>query len=197
MIESNFSLDNPSEAKSGSVAFDGTNIQAVQRPVTIMMGYNLENSHIVTINNVEEFRDSVYDAVLKCESARIQEHKKILSENSWSEEEKALIDHELKSGKKFHEIKFPPETAKRMLVWGQEQKRFRMKPAFQIVLYRRNGSQRIYIRSPNHNKTGEWFWCGWSEPLKMNFPIIYKCILETEEHCRQIDAAIGIISNNL
>jgi hypothetical protein len=203
-IELNHSYDNPREQPvmtSGTV--DISEAYPTELPIRIAVGYKYPELIITTVNNLDEFKNAIIDAVITVENKRLAEHEKILHDNELTPAERAFIDTEIASGKRFHEIIFPPEQLKKQQRYGNAKKQFRFKPKFNVVLSRpmfgKPDGSRVFIKCApvNGHMVDGWHWTGWNNISEINFSRLYKMALATEQHCRNLDALCGAITGTV
>jgi len=196
-VDFNFNYDNQTESPEGIAIGNFTDLPIIQREVKILLGYGLDNCIEATINSVNDLKMAIYDAVAVCENKRLLELNEKQKLYTLTEEENQYKENQIKLGKKFHQIQWSKETNQKLQNWGKIEKEKRNRPNFQIVL-NRGKHDRVFIHSPTFSKTGNWYWNGWADPIhEINIESLYKCILETEEHCRQINCFINGICENL
>lgn len=191
-VKFEFNYDNQAESKTGSAVFNGLESQPCDGPFNVLMGYDLKNCMTFSINSPGDLKTAVYDAVSVLNSSILAKLKSQLSKTGLTPDEQKFRDSEIATGKKFYEINWSNETRLRMSEYGRIQKAIRdiNKKEFHILLFR-GKNDRNYIRTANHSKTAGWHWQGWSEPTKINFVELYRCIAETESQCRMLDGFIS------
>jgi hypothetical protein len=195
-VNFNFNYDNKDEQKQGSAKADLLSVPAVHREVKISLGYSNKNCLEVTINSVSDLKTATYDAVAICENRRLQPLNEAQKLYDLTPDEEHQIEELKKTGVKFHKIEWPPVIREKFAQWGRIKKEKRNRPMFNIVLVR-SKLDRVFIRTADHEKTGNWYWGGWENPLNINFDDLYMCILKTEEHCRQLEKFIDGVCDNL
>jgi hypothetical protein len=188
-IETHWNNDQ-AESKTFRGSVDCTVVEPAPCSVKIRIGYDVFSRHdsawgnkmigsqavftrdstLHTINSLEDFRQAVVDGYIHAEKMRIDEVNKIIDEN------------DISTG----------DTPEKRKQWGRAQKYLRLpRPALHIFLERteHGKSCRVYIMTKNCS----WHWGGFSDVLKIDFQDLYKQLLKTEQHCKNLDSLVGAI----
>jgi hypothetical protein len=174
-------FDDKTEAKIERLSGDFINVPAVPRSVDLILGYDLSNCEVVTIDSAADLRAAVYDTVGICEYRRLLDIANRQSQFCLTPEEEEFKKTQLKSGVNFHKINWPVAIQRKFAGWGQCEQEKRDQPPFQIVISF-DGRYPIRDKVP-----GCFHWWGWEEPLKIDFEELYDRILRDVEAIRQIN----------
>jgi hypothetical protein len=181
--------DDASESKSFEGICDSSNVEPVERPLKIRVGYDIDALFGVPygktmkqkqtifneimpqflVTNVTEFKQAIIDGSIIAEKIRIDDVARVVSDNDISTGD-------------------TPEKRQR---WGLAQKYLRrQRPNIHVFIDRKPGD-RMYIMGSG---CGEWHWGGFFDVLKIDFPELYKNALRTEQHARNLEGLCGAIA---
>ena len=193
MITTNFNYDNAAEQKQGEATFNSQDCQPVQREIRIRLGYTQTDSAVYIINCADDLRIAIADALALCEGGRLRGLGKIQADNALTPAEVAFKNSEIATGKRFRQINFPGATQEKLSAWGRAEREKRNRPALNIFLSRNGDRENVYLHSTNYATTLCWRWYGIRDFQNLDVAELYRCALETTEHCEQIDQFIESI----
>jgi hypothetical protein len=180
--------DDPGESKTFTGIVDSSAVTPVECSVNIRVGYDIDHffglrrgktmkekqktfneiSPQYTVKNLTEFKNAVIDGAIIIEQKRMADVNVVISEC------------DISTG----------DTPQKRELWGLAQKYLRQKRPQLHIFLDRNQHERVYIMG---SRAGEWCWGGFSDVSKIDFNELYKNLLRTEQHAKNLDGLCNAI----